>query len=83
MTSEENQALSDRAEQLYNAKIKALVEHDSDGKFIAIEPDSGDYFLGDTLSRAVGLARDAHPNRLSHVMRVGHKAAIHFGMQLR
>ncbi len=52
-------------------------------KFVAIEPESGDYFLGKTLSEAIGAARRSYPDRLAHVMRVGHKTALHFGMHAR
>ena len=51
--------------------------------FVAIEPESGDYFLGKTHSEAMKAARRAHPDRLCHAMRVGHKAALHFGMHIR
>jgi hypothetical protein len=46
---------------------------------VAIEPESGDYFLGNTLSDAIGAARRSHPDKLAHGMRVGHRAAVHFG----
>jgi hypothetical protein len=35
------------------------------------------------LSEAIGAARRSYPDRLAHAMRVGHKAAVHFGAQLR
>jgi hypothetical protein len=51
--------------------------------FIAIEPESGDYFLGKTLGEATRAARQVYPNRLTHAMRIGRKAALHFGMHTR
>lgn len=51
--------------------------------FVAIEPESGDYFLAQTLSEAVEKARERYPERLVHTFRVGHPAAVHFGMQER
>jgi hypothetical protein len=68
------------AEQLYEEKLRAELEASHPDEFVAIEPRSGDYFLGRTLSDALGAARDAHPDRLSHAMRVGHPAALHFGI---
>ena len=50
---------------------------------VAIEPVSGEYFLGKTLSDAIGASRMKYPDRLAHAILVGHKAAIHFGMQIR
>jgi hypothetical protein len=72
-----------RAEQIYEQKLRVLLEPDHTDEFVAIEPVSGDYFLGRTLSDSLGAARDAHPDRLSHAMRVGHKAALHFGVALQ
>ena len=47
--------------------------------FVAIEPESGEYFLGDTFDEAVKSARAKHPSRLSHIIRIGHRAAFHIG----
>jgi hypothetical protein len=71
------------AERLYDGKLRAELETTHPDEFVAVEPISGDYFLGKTLSEAVGAARDAHPQRLSHALRIGHQAALHFGVQLQ
>lgn len=71
-----------QAEQLYERKWRVQLERDHPNKFVAVEPVSGDYFLGRTLSEAIGAARDAYPNRLAHAFRIGHKAALHFGVSL-
>lgn len=47
--------------------------------FVAIEPESGDYSLADTFDEAVKQARAKHPSRLSHTIRIGHRAALHLG----
>ena len=52
-------------------------------EFVAIEPVSGEYFLGQTLSQAIGESRIKSPDRLEHEIRIGHKASLHFGMQIR
>ena len=69
-----------RAEDIYHSRLRAALEPEHRNEFVAIEPDSGDYLLGRTLSEAVGAVRAAYPDRLVHGMRVGHKAALHFGM---
>jgi hypothetical protein len=71
-----------RAEQVYTSRLRTVLEPDHKDEFVAIEPESGDYFLGNTLSEAVGAARRCHPDRPAHAMRVGHKAALHFGMHV-
>ena len=72
-----------RAEEVYATRLRAALEREHANDFVAIEPESGDYFLGKTLSEAIGAARRSHPDRLAHAMRVGHKAALHFGMHVR
>ncbi len=83
MTGPERNAFVRRAEEIYAARLRAVLEPEHMDEFVAIEPESGDYFLGRTLREAVRAARDAYPDRLTHSMRVGHKAAIHFGMHVR
>jgi len=73
------EAFVQRAEAIYHSQLRAMLEPEHLNEFVAIEPESGDYFLGRTLSDAMSQARRAHPNRLAHAMRVGHKAAVHFG----
>ncbi len=50
---------------------------------IAIEPESGEYFLGDTFDQAVKAAKAKHPSRQSHTIRIGHRAALHIGGRQR
>ena len=75
--------LVQRAEALYASQLRGVLEPAHLHEFVAIEPESGDYFLGRTLSEAIGASRKAHPDRLVHAMRVGHKAALHFGLKIR
>lgn len=71
-----------RAEEVYATRLRAVLEPQHVDEFVAIEPESGEYFFGKTISEAIGAARRSHPDRLAHAMRVGHKAALHFGMQI-
>lgn len=68
------------AKEIYEKQLRTLLEKSHMHEFVAIEPTSGEYFLGQTLSEAVGASRSKYPDRLVHTMRVGHKAAIHFGI---
>jgi hypothetical protein len=83
MTEVEMADFVQRAEQLYAIRLRAVLEPQHVAEFVAIEPESGDYFLGKRLSEAMAAARRAHPDRLAHAMRVGHPAALHFGMHIR
>lgn len=79
MLSPELQQLIERATRLYEEKLKAELETSHLNWFVAIEPQSGEYFLGGTMSEARQAARAAHPDRLTYLLRVGHEAAVHIG----
>jgi hypothetical protein len=72
-----------QAESIYENRLKDELERSHRDEFVAIEPESGDFYLGKTLSEAIGQARQAHPDRLAHALRVGHRAAVHFGVSLQ
>ena len=69
--------VGERGQAVYDAKIRHLVEGGvHHGKFIAVEPDSGDYVIRDRIVDAMLDMRAKRPNTYSHVIRIGHKAAI-------
>jgi hypothetical protein len=68
-----------RAERLYEERFKDRLEKTNMNAFVVIVPDSGDYFIGDTISEAAAAARAAHPGRPGHIIRVGHPTAVHIG----
>lgn len=79
MVSAETKSVIDRAKLLYAERLQSTLESHHRGQFVAIEPESGDHFLADTLDAAVRAARTKHPDRLSHTVRIGHPAALHLG----
>lgn len=83
MSQESNTSIAAEAKRIYEEKLRDSLEQSNLHEFVAVEPESGDYFLGKTLSEAIGASRKKYPDRLAHAMRVGHKAALHFGMQIR
>ena len=83
MVSAETKSVIKRAKDIYAQRLKGALESSHMDQFVAIEPESGDYFLANTFDEAVKLARAKYPTRLSHTIRVGHRAAFHVGvMQL-
>ena len=83
MVSASTKTVIERAKQIYIDRLKHILEATQGNRFVAIEPDSGEYFLGDTFDDAVKSARKKYPSRLSHTIRIGHLAAFHIGeMQL-
>jgi hypothetical protein len=83
MTDAELNDFVRRAEEIYATRLKSVLEPEHLDEFVAIEPDSGEYVLGKTLAEASRAARKSYPNRLTHAMRIGHRAALHFGMHTR
>lgn len=79
MGDDKHQGLIEAAERLYATKLQPILEPDHAGEFVAIEPVSGEHFLGKSMSDAVQAARRQHPTRLSYIMRVGTYPAIHIG----
>jgi len=80
MVSEQTADVARRAKQLCERSLRAKLEAAHRGELVAIEPDSGEFFLGKTLSEAIQASRAAHPDRLAFAMRVGHDAAVHIGV---
>jgi hypothetical protein len=79
MVSANTKSVIDRAKRIYAERLQAAMEADHRGQFVAIEPESGEHFLADSLDAAVRAARTKYPDRLSHTVRIGHPAALHVG----
>lgn len=83
MVNQKTKDVAREARRIYEEQLRASLEESHMNEFVAIEPISGEYFLGQTLSEAIGASRLKYPDRLAHALRVGHKAAIHFGLHIR
>jgi hypothetical protein len=79
MVSELTRSVAERARHLYEVRLRATLEAEHTGRYVAVEPESGDFFVADTFDAAADAAQSAHPARQSHVLRVGHAAALHIG----
>ncbi len=80
MVSTETKSVILRAKQIYADQLKVDLEATQANRFVAIEPESGEHFLGDTFDQAVRSAREKFPTRLSHTIRIGHETAFHIGV---
>ncbi len=83
MVSEETKAVIAQAKAIYEQELRGSLEAEHRDRFVAIEPDSGDYFLADTFDAAVKAARSKYPSRLSHTIRIGHRVAFSIGLMER
>jgi hypothetical protein len=70
-----NDDLVERGQNAYRDRLASILEPSHDGEFVAVEPDSGQYFLGSTASAALIAARAAMPNNLFYLTRVGRETA--------
>ncbi len=74
-----NEAIIARGDQLYEEQLKARLESDHKGRFVAIDPDTGNYFLGDTDGEAVLAAHRAMPESRFYVRRIGYEVTHKLG----
>ena len=72
-------ALADNGQRLYDERLKAVLEPEHEGEFVAIEPESERYFLGQTGLSALRAGRRELPDKLFYLLRVGSDAAYHLG----
>lgn len=80
MASKQTTEVANRASAIYEQRLRGRLEATNPDDFVAIEPESGDFFLGRTLSEAIQAARTAHPNRLPFALRVGHRSTVELGV---
>jgi hypothetical protein len=74
-TEAANDDLVERGQITYSQTLASILEPSHEGEFVAIEPDSGNYFLGSTASAALITAHFAMPNNLFYLTRVGRETA--------
>jgi hypothetical protein len=78
LRKEETEAVDELVEsgqRFYNEHLRQSLEPQHTGRYVAIEPGSGRYFLADTGTEALLDARQALPESLFYLARVGHSAA--------
>ncbi len=71
MVSEETKSVIVRAKEIYEERLGTNLEVNHRDQFVAIEPDSGEFFVGETFDAAVKEARSKYPPELSHPRCVG------------
>ncbi|MEI8021174.1 MAG: hypothetical protein WCH39_23410 [Schlesneria sp.] len=71
--------IAERAKAIYLDRLRETLENEHPHSFVAIEPDSGAFFIGKSLGDAIDKAQLAYPDRVTHTIRVGHDAALEIG----
>jgi hypothetical protein len=80
MVSQQTANVARRAKEFYELRLRTSLEATNRDDFVAIEPESGDYFIGESLSEAIQSSRAAHPDRLAFAIRIGHSVAVNIGV---
>ena len=73
----DSRELAEKGKAIYE-KIKDGLEAEHKGEVVAIDIESGDYFLGKTGLEAARRARARYPNRIPYIIRIGRPAYISF-----
>lgn len=68
------QKIAEEGAKIYES-IKSQYEPVQNGKFLAIDIESKDTYIGNASSEAVELARKAHSNKVFYVVKIGFSAA--------
>ena len=66
-------------DEIYERRIRRQVEGDFHGKIVAIDVESGDYAIGDTVSSASKRLRKRLPDADVWSVRVGYRTLRNFG----
>ncbi len=73
-----SKTIARKGEGIYHARLKKLLEPKYHGWYVAIEVESGDYFLGQTTVEALEKAEKEHPAKKFYIIKVGFPAAVSF-----
>jgi hypothetical protein len=79
MVSADTKAVIARARRIYAEQLQAVLEPEHRNQFVAIEPEFSQHFLANPFDEAVRAARANDPTRLSHIIRIEHRATFHLG----
>ena len=74
-----DEAIIARGDQIYEGSLKKRLEASHKGRFVGIDPDSGNYFLGDIASEALWAAHKAMPKSQFYVRRIGYEVTHRLG----
>ncbi len=80
MASQRSIEVAEKSQAIYEERLRVKLEASNLNDFVAIEPESGEFFLADTLSGAIQAARAAYPDRLPFALRVGHRVTVELGV---
>lgn len=71
--------LAELGQKFYDEKLKQILEPKHNGEFVAIEPESGQYFLNKQAGEAIYEGNQIFPDKKLFLIRIGFDAAFKIG----
>ncbi|MGF1524135.1 MAG: hypothetical protein ACFBSF_17590 [Leptolyngbyaceae cyanobacterium] len=71
--------LARRGQELYESGIQQQVEVGNEGKIVAIDIETGNFEVANTVLPATNRLFERNPDAQPWVIRIGHRAVYHFG----
>jgi len=75
--------VAQKGEEIYKNKLKSILEPKENGKFIAIEVISENYFVGDSILEALETAKKEYPDQLFHTIKIGYQGVFKMGSYIK
>ena len=60
-----------QGEALYQQRLKSQLDPTYHGQIVAIEVESGDYFIGKSVTEAARKAREKYPEKVFYFVKIG------------
>jgi hypothetical protein len=79
MSQIQREEIAQRGESLYEATIRAEVEPQHHGKYLALDVETGDYEIDSDEMAALDRAAAKRPHPLLYLLRIGYPAAHRIG----
>jgi hypothetical protein len=73
------EVLARRGQELYESGIRQQVEAGNEDKIVAIDIETGDFEVDETVMAATDQLFERQPNAQPWTLRIGHSAVYHFG----
>lgn len=83
MTDLERQEFGRRAREVYEERVRDLVEPQYVGKFLSLDVESGDYEIADVMLEASKKLRERHPGKIFYGFRIGYTTVYSMGGQMK
>ena len=78
-TENQTESIAEQAKAIYEANVRAQVEAEHFGEFLALDVDSGDWEVDEKLLTATLRLKERRPGGRLFGMRIGYRAAIQTG----